>query len=1031
MSLRKVTRLILALVLAQILLLPALPSSAALPQEPTSGGESTVQRPVGLTDTLEWKRINSAIVSQDGRWFAYRISPNEGDSEIIVRMTGGDTEHRFPIGEVPRARGFGGGGASSSLAFSDDSGWLAFTIYPDREAAQENRKQHRPSRNKVGLVDLASGEKLEFEDVRSFGFSGETAGWVALHMYAPQGQSSAGGGAGGGGGPGGRAPGGDAADSTDSARGSDLILRELSSGLELNVGNVAEFAFDKSGQKLAWVVDTEGRSGNGVQLRLMETGVVMPLDSGDAEYRRLAWTKEGDGLAVLKGIDDDGFEDPLFSVVGFKEFSNTRPTRVVYDPWEDESFPAGMTVSDDREPAWTEALDALLFGIVEVEAKEKPAEADDEAGEGEGTEDETEGDKEGEEEQAPEQRRPGRPGSDELEPEDKPDLVIWHWRDERLQSMQQVQETRDENFSYLSIYRVDDDRFFRLADDDVRDVTAAPKQRWALGYDDSRYELMGNLDGRRFDDVYTIDLHSGERKLALEKARWAFMPSPDGTHLLYYDDGDFHTYELATGESNNITADVPTSFINTEDDHNVQDPPINPFGWGWTSDGSAVLLYDNWDVWQVGVHGGTATNLTVNGRDEKIRYRRRFSLDPDEEGIDLSQDIYLAPYGEWTKKSGIARIPAGGTGVDELLWADAAFSGLMKAEDADVFLYTKATPVEYPDYYAASGSFTGASRITDANPEQSEFFWTSGSRLIDYTGAKGDKLQAALHLPANYEEGKSYPTIVYIYEKLSQGLNSYAQPYFNGFNKSVYTSNGYAVLMPDIVYQINDPGMSAVWCVLPALEAAIATGVVDADRVGLHGHSWGGYQTSFLVTQTQAFAAAVAGAPLTNMISMYSSIYWNSGSGNMSIFESSQGRFTGGYWEAMDDYVRNSPVFFAENVRTPLIILHNDADGAVDWNQGIEYYSTLRRLGKDVIMLQYEGENHGLRKPANMKDYTVRMREFFDFHLKGAEAPEWLLEGVDHLDMEDHLKDRAKLVKPEEGKGEKKEAKPKKPGGGA
>ena len=301
--------------------------------------------------------------------------------------------------------------------------------------------------------------------------------------------------------------------------------------------------------------------------------------------------------------------------------------------------------------------------------------------------------------------------------------------------------------------------------------------------------------------------------------------------------------------------------------------------------------------------------------------------------------------------------------------------------------------------------------------------------LIDYTSEKGDKLQAALHLPANYEEGKSYPTIVYIYEKLSQGKNSYAQPYFNGFNKSVYTSNGYAVLMPDIVYTINDPGMSAVWCVLPALEAAIATGVVDADRVGLHGHSWGGYQTSFLVTQTQAFAAAVAGAPLTNMISMYSSIYWNSGSGNMSIFESSQGRFTGGYWEAMDAYVRNSPVFFAENVRTPLIILHNDADGAVDWNQGIEYYSTLRRLGKDVIMLQYEGENHGLRKPANMKDYTVRMREFFDHHLRGAEAPEWLLEGVDHLDMEDHLKDRAKLVKPDEGKGEK-EIKPKKPGGG-
>ena len=196
------------------------------------------------------------------------------------------------------------------------------------------------------------------------------------------------------------------------------------------------------------------------------------------------------------------------------------------------------------------------------------------------------------------------------------------------------------------------------------------------------------------------------------------------------------------------------------------------------------------------------------------------------------------------------------------------------------------------------------------------------------------------------------------------------------------------------------------------LDAAIDTGVIDPDNVGLHGHSWGGYQTSFLVTQTDKFAAAVAGAPLTNMISMYSSIYWNSGGGNMAIFESSQGRFTGDYLEATDAYIRNSPVFFADRVQTPLIILHNDQDGAVDWNQGIEYYNTLRRLGKDVVMLQYVGENHGLRVPANQKDFTVRMREFFDHHLKGADAPAWLLEGVPHLKMDAHLEERAPLVAP-------------------
>jgi len=216
--------------------------------------------------------------------------------------------------------------------------------------------------------------------------------------------------------------------------------------------------------------------------------------------------------------------------------------------------------------------------------------------------------------------------------------------------------------------------------------------------------------------------------------------------------------------------------------------------------------------------------------------------------------------------------------------------------------------------------------------------------------------------------------------------------------------------MPDIVYKVNDPGLSAVWCVLPAIKAAVATGIVDESRIGLHGHSWGGYQTAFLVTQTDIFKAAVAGAPLTNMISMYSSIYWNTGSANQPIFESSQGRFKGGYWDYQEAYIRNSPVFHAQKVHTPLLILHNDKDGAVDWNQGIEYYNTLRRLQKPVIMLQYQGENHGLRKLPNQKDYTVRMMEFFDHHLRGKPAPKWLKEGVPHLKLKKHLRSRTKQI---------------------
>ena len=944
---------------------------------------------IEMEDILAWKSIRSAVLSNDGQWFAYRLSPNEGDSEVIIKETKGEKKFRFIIGEVTRPQRMGPmrGPAVRNISFSEDSKWVAYSIYTKREEAKKLKKQKKKVYNKVGLLNLSSGKKIEFEKTRRFAFSGETASWIALHKYPPESQvgeqrrvapSS---------GP------TDAAPRQEKSSGSDLILHELVSSKELNIGNVSEFAFDKKGQWLAWIIDAKEMSGNGIQLRNIKTGVVLSLDNDKAVYKRLTWTEKGDRLAVLKGKEDEDFEDKLFSVVGFTNFTSASPKKIVYEPKKDENFPENMTISTNRSPLWTEDLSGILFGINEVKKKE---DKEKEKGKKE----------KGKPKETPDKgKEPVKDRAKKDAEEEKPGLVIWHWLDKRLQSMQQVQESRDKNFSFLCIYRVKEKKFIRLADEEVRQVVAAPKHRWAIGFDNREYELMGNLEGRRYQDIYVINLKTGARQLALKKCRWYFEPSPDGSHFLYYDDGDYYTYEMASAKKYNITKDVPTSFINEEDDHNVVKPPIRPRG--WVKDGVSVLLYDNWDVWNVPVHGGKGVNLTVTGKKEGIRYGRRFRLDPEEKGIDLSGPVYFGPYGEWTKKGGVARVDKGKPGAKMLLWEDALFS-LSKAKKADVYFYTKQTQKDYPDYYVTNSSLKKGQKITEANPQQKEFFWSDGSILLDYKSDKGDKLQAALFLPANYKRGESYPTIVYIYEKLSQGLNRYYVPSARGFNKSVYTSRGYAVLMPDIVYKLNDPGMSSVWCVLPAIKSAIATGIVDKERIGIHGHSWGGYQSSFLVTQTDIFKACVTGAPLTNLISMYSSIYWNTGSANQPIFESSQGRFKGGYWDNIEAYTRNSPVYYAQNVKTPLIILHNDNDGAVNWNQGIEYFNTLRRLGNPVVMLQYKGENHGLRKPANQKDYTRRMREFFDHHLMGKPAPKWLKEGIPHLKIEDHLKERSK-----------------------
>jgi dipeptidyl aminopeptidase/acylaminoacyl peptidase len=987
------SRLIAALV--AVLMLPLFGPVAHMQQAP--------KRSLQLEDIVAWKTIGNAIVSNDGQWFAYRMAPGEGDAQVVVRRTRADKEMKFEVGEPPAAGGGGGaavGGAApvASLEFSEDSKWVAFTTYPMRRDAQRLRRQRRPLQNGVTLVNLESGEKKEFPKIRRFAFSGDAATWIALQRYPAQ-AGPAGGGVTGprGGAAGGSAPDGSAA--SDRPRGTDLILRELATGQELNVGNVADFAFSRDGKYLATTIDAQDKAGNGIQLRDMARGTVTVLDSGAAAYERPVWTEKGDGLSVLKGTEDRAYRDKMYAAIGFTGIGSS-PQKVVYDPASDESFPAGMTISPNRDARWTADLQALVFGIHIPRKRDgtETANAD--------TEGQSGGPRDGDD------QRPAA-GTDSANNDEKVDLVLWHWMDSRLQSQQEVQESRDRSFSYLAEYRVQPKKFIRLADEDVRTVTIAPKDRFAVGMDDREYELMGNLDGRRFDDVYVIDLASGARTLAAKRVRWYNGPSPDGLSFAYWEDGNYNVYSMETGQSRNITQGAPISFVNTEDDHNVVKPPTQFLG--WTKDSKSVLLQDNWDVWQVSTTGGQAVNLSVNGRKEAVRYQRRFATEPPEDrddGIDLSKPQYFSAYGEWTKKAGIARLDPGKPGMQMVMWADAAFTRLIKPENVDQFIYTRETATEPADFYITDAKFGTGERLTDMRPQVAQFDWTPGVQLVNYTSDKGDKLQAALFLPANYQKGKAYPTVVNFYERMSQTANTFANPTANGFNRSVYTSNGYAVLIPDIAYRVNDPGMSAVWCMVPAVKAAIATGIVDAKHVGITGHSWGGYQTAFLVTQTDVFAAAVAGAPLTNMVSMYSLIYKNTGGTNQAIFESSQGRFRGGYWDNWDAYYRNSPVFFAKNVKTPLMILHNDKDGAVDFTQGVEYFNTLRRLQKPVIMLEYTGENHGLRKPANQRDYTARMLEFFDHHLKGAPAPDWMVKGVPRLQMEEHLKERAKPKTP-------------------
>ncbi len=942
-----------------------------------------------------WKAIPSASstqISPDGKWFAYLLArADEGDAELILQNTTDATKKSFKVGATTRA----------DIAFSDDGQFFAFKVSPT-----EKEKKAKKKDEKLILVSLADSTKnKEFLQVKSYVFNGKKSSHLAVQL-APE----------------------DGTKPTD-PKGTNLLLYDLTNQRTQNIGNIAEYTFNKPGTWLALTLDARNQAGNGVLLQNMATSTMLPLDTDEATYESLKWTQDGDGLALVKGKKDKKYKEKLYSLLGVKGFAGT-PALTIYDPRKDSlNFPKGMTISPDRNPVWTDDLTRLLFGLQKTTLADTTKKKDrDENPSGISEADQLARIKADTTLKTVEQITKAiakiKGETQDKDKAEKPDMTIWNWQDKRLQSRQQVQESQDKKFSFLAMYDLATQKFIQLADTTLRLLSPAPKQRYALGTDIQPYELNSNLDGQNYADIYLTDLKTGERSRIMENfylpnGSARPQPSPDGTKFLYWQDGQFMVFDMTNKTSRNITADVPTSFVDTEDDHNVQKPPYDVLG--WSSDSRYALLSDGYDIWQVAAGEEPDTklrkkstllpylNLTQNGKHDQIRYQDRYQLDPDEKGIDLSQPLYIRTYGEWTKKSGVTRLDPKSGEAKILLWDDAAVNNLTKAKNADYYVYSSESFTKPTQYFGTSSKdLAEGKQISKNAPDFKKYAWSTGTRLVNYVSDKGDTLQGALFLPAGYVEGQKYPTIVYYYEKLSQTLHNFANPSYGrtGWNPGMYTADGYAVFIPDIVYRYNDPGMSAVWCVLPGVKAAIATGVVDGAKVGIHGHSWGGYQTAFLITQTNMFKAAAAGAPLTDMISMYNLIYWNSGGSNGSIFEASQGRL-GTPWENWEAYQRNSPIYHAKNVQTPLLMLHNDRDGAVDFTQGIEYFNALRRLKKPAALIQYKGENHGLAKLPNRKDYSVRMMEFFDYYLKGKPAPLWWSQGVPKLELDAHLEEKA------------------------
>jgi dipeptidyl aminopeptidase/acylaminoacyl peptidase len=424
-----------------------------------------------------------------------------------------------------------------------------------------------------------------------------------------------------------------------------------------------------------------------------------------------------------------------------------------------------------------------------------------------------------------------------------------------------------------------------------------------------------------------------------------------------------------------------------------------------------VLLYDRHDIWEVSPDGSRALRLT-DGRDDDVRYRY-VRLDLEEEWIDRSAPLVVSQFGLRSKRSGYARVSAGPSpSVTSLVWLDKRVDRLARAKKAERFVYAVQAFDDSPDYFAAGPALGDATQVTATNPFMSEHAW-GRAELVEYRSAAGTPLQGALYYPAGYEPGRRYPMVVYMYEKLSDGLHTFSVPSERSvYNAAAFTTRGYFYFMPDIVFRPGEPGVSVVEAVLPAVQQVVDSGVVDPARIGILGHSWGGFDSVYLATHTTTFAAAVAGAPITNLVSNYGNHHWTSGIAETDHIETGQQRMVVPLYEDLDAYIRNSGIFKVHEMTTPLLVMFGDNDGTVHWFQGVELYNVARRAGTPVVMLAYAGEDHGLRKRPNQIDYHHRIFEWFDHYLKGDSAERWIVEGERFLDREDDLQRRKKPAPP-------------------
>ena len=889
-----------------------------------------------------WNTIKETRISNDGQYVVYNVGNESGDPTLHVYSHATGNTIRFHRGSKPQ--------------ISADNQWLVFKLSASKDTVRQLKmkkvkKEDLPNDSLV-IYHLKDRSVTTIADVQSYQLPEEWNDWLVYKKEAVPLQ-----------------PKKKMTDDTTKTKakkpkkpkkedGTLLVFYDLKTRNTVSYPGVLKYKIAK--KEPSTIFSNSGKF-NGFQAGVyyfdFKQQKERPLYRGKGTYKKLQLDETGNQAAFIADLDTTKIKARPLSLFYWK--NNSKDTaQLVVSSYPIDNLDSATFLSENYQPRFSKNGKTLFYGTAPFPILQDTS----------------------------------------LLKEDIVNVEVWHYKDARLHTQQKVQQEDDEKMTYLNAWNIDNKKSVALTNATALEYELANEGdgKYVLAIDDLSAAISASWDGYpRIQSFYLVNKNTGERKTVATNLRASPRFSPAGDYVYWYNSLDtaWYSYTVADQQIKKLTDNNKQAFYDE-----LNDRPMLPRSYriaGWDNKDRHIYIYDRYDIWQIDPKNPTSKKRLTKGRENKTTYRY-IRLDREVRFIDTDQPLLLRYFNEADKTSGYVNLNVKTGAVTQLVGGKNNYtSRVSKAKKSDALIFTKESFTEFPDLQLTNLKFENIKKISEANPQQSEYGWGT-AEMVQWTDLNGQVMDGTLIKPPNFDPTKKYPMLVNFYERSSDRLYRHRAPYpgRSTINYSYYANRGYLIFNPDVSYRVGYPGESAYNAVMPGVMALIEKGFVDKDNIGLQGHSWGGYQVAYMITRTNLFKCAESGAPVVNMFSAYGGIRWGSGLSRMFQYENTQSRIGGTIWDKPLRYLENSPIFFLDKVETPVLILHNDKDGAVPWYQGIEMFVGLRRLGKPAWMLNYNDEPHWPVKRQNRMDFNIRMSQFFDYYLKGAAEPQWMKRGV-------------------------------------